>query len=489
VAGYWLLEFLPCPVGYTIRLPRTSVWLPLTILLLLALLAMNIYRARRQSITIDEAFTYNVYVDAPAENILKIWDANNHVLHTFLCRISVWLFGRSELAVRIPSLLGGLLYMVTILRICRYVFGDGWYCFLSFALLCMSPAVLDYMSAARGYGLAMAFFFWSMLAMLRWREDPTALEKASAGLALSVASNLTFVFPGAALALVFGLLLARERKGRAALDRFLVPGTVLAFSALVLPLIQVDKNSFYFGEKSMAASLDSVLRIAWMHHTYDPLRLTGMLWGLLWWAKIVVPAVLLVAALMCCRKGASPVLILTAGSLIGCVFLLIAGHRALQLLYPIRRTGLYWIPLFLLTSLLLIWAVLQKNRFAAAPLLAIAILFLAQFVSQLCVRHYAEWPGDASNRRIVQEIRKHHALHAKTAVRVATATWQLEEGLNYYRRLFRLDWMQPIDRKSLDGPCDYYIALPADAGPLEKLALTRIYQDLFTEAILAVPSL
>src|SRR5258706_4464699 len=32
---------------------------------------VNIYRARNQSITIEEAFTYNVYVDAPPENILN----------------------------------------------------------------------------------------------------------------------------------------------------------------------------------------------------------------------------------------------------------------------------------------------------------------------------------------------------------------------------------------------------------------------------------
>src|SRR6266404_6914894 len=135
---------------------RNSTWL------VLALVAMNVYRAWTQPITTDEAFTYNLYIDGPAEKIFTYYDANNHVLHTVLCRVSVKLFGLSEFTMRIPSLLGGLFYLITTLRLCRYVFGDGWFSLLSLALLSMSPAVLDYMSAARGYGLALAFFFWAL---------------------------------------------------------------------------------------------------------------------------------------------------------------------------------------------------------------------------------------------------------------------------------------------------------------------------------------
>src|SRR5436189_1689879 len=91
---------------------RNSSW---PVLLVLALLAMNIYRAWAQPITTDEAFTYNLYVDGPASKIFTYYDANNHVLHTILCRMSVKLFGLSEFTMRIPSLLGGLFYLITTL--------------------------------------------------------------------------------------------------------------------------------------------------------------------------------------------------------------------------------------------------------------------------------------------------------------------------------------------------------------------------------------
>ena len=403
--------------------------------------------------------------------------ANNHVLHTILCRISVGIFGLSEFTMRIPSLLGGLFYMVTILRLCRYVFGDDWFSLLSFALLSMSPAVLDYMSAARGYGLALAFFFWAVLHMVVYRMErrEASLGKAAVGLALSAASNLTFVFPGAALGMIFTFWLIRERQGRLAVDRFLVPCVVVAFAILVAPLAHASKESFHFGAPDLSASVDSVLSIAWAHHGDRGLH------TLLRWAKIPLVTILALAALLSWRIK-NDALTLAAGSLIGSVALAVGANRGLHVLYPMWRSGLYWIPLFLLTCLLMIhW--LPTWRF---PFLAAAVLCLGQFISQLDVRHYAEWPGDASNRRIAQEIRQHHASNPNTQVRVAAVTWQLEEGLNFYRRMYRLDWMQPVDRSPADSSFDYYVALPEDAAKLDRLPVRKIYEDPATRAIVAV---
>ena len=283
------------------------------------------------------------------------------------------------------------------------------------------------------------------------------------------------------------MLLAREGQARAALDRLIVPVTVVAFAITILPLLHAETSSFYVGEKQLSDSAKSVLWIAWERHEVRPLSFTWMLPALLQWAPIAIPAVLVLAAAACCFKGASPLLILSAGSLIGSIFLLILGHRIFRILYPQRRTGLYWIPLFLLTCLLLIRMLLEKNRFAAAPFVGLAVICLAQFASQLSVRHYAEWAGDASTKRIVREIRRNHAFHPKADTKVGTLTWELEPGLNFYRRLYRLGWMQPVERSLPNGCCDYYVALPAEAGLLEKLSVTRIYEDPFTHGILAVP--
>ena len=209
-------------MDYTARL-RT-----LSILLLLALFALNLYRAQTQSIVIDEAYTYNLFVDGPAANLLKIYDANHHVLHSVLCRISIRLFGLSELSMRLPSLLGGLFYMITALRLSRYVFGPGWFSLLSFSLLTMSPAVLDYMSAARGYGLALAFFIWALfhLTLYLVERRERSIVKAGIGLALAVGCNLTFMFAGAPVAIAFVIWIFRAKHLDLALNQFLLPGVV-----------------------------------------------------------------------------------------------------------------------------------------------------------------------------------------------------------------------------------------------------------------------
>jgi hypothetical protein len=58
--------------------------------------------------------------------------------------------------------------------------------------------------------------------------------------------------------------------------------------------------------------------------------------------------------------------------------------------------------------------------------------------------------------------------------------------LNFYRRMYRLDWMQPVDRSPADSSFDYYVALPDDAAKLDQLPVTKIYEDAVTHAIVAV---
>jgi len=67
-------------------------------------------RAAVQSITIDEADTYLVWVARPNPSH---WEAasNNHVLNSLLMRLTTGLFGVSHLSVRAPALLGAALYI------------------------------------------------------------------------------------------------------------------------------------------------------------------------------------------------------------------------------------------------------------------------------------------------------------------------------------------------------------------------------------------
>ncbi len=70
--------------------------------------AVCCYRAAHQSLVIDEALTFSRYVKGPWSSIWsEDYDANNHILYSFLAKMSVPVFGLSEFTLRLPSLLAG----------------------------------------------------------------------------------------------------------------------------------------------------------------------------------------------------------------------------------------------------------------------------------------------------------------------------------------------------------------------------------------------
>ena len=75
-------------------------------------------RACVQSITIDEADTYLVWV---ARRDPAHWQAasNNHVLNSLLMRLFTSVFEVSHLSVRAPALLGAAIYILAAYFLCR----------------------------------------------------------------------------------------------------------------------------------------------------------------------------------------------------------------------------------------------------------------------------------------------------------------------------------------------------------------------------------
>src|SRR5579871_1556078 len=112
---------------------KPTEWIAAVLLVLLGV--MNVYRAWTQSVVVDEARTYLAFVKPPLSQILSTYEANHHVLHSLLCKVTTGVFGLSEWSLRIPSLLGGFLYFVMIFLISRRWLGVGWWMVMSVSLL------------------------------------------------------------------------------------------------------------------------------------------------------------------------------------------------------------------------------------------------------------------------------------------------------------------------------------------------------------------
>jgi 4-amino-4-deoxy-L-arabinose transferase-like glycosyltransferase len=173
---------------------------------------MAVYRAKTQAIAHDEPLEYEWFLNGGVAQVL-IYNPVNHVLFTLLAKPVVWTMGVSEFKLRAPSLAGTVIYRIAIYFLCKRLFGDGILLFLSIAMLCLNPQILDFMPAARGYilglaGLAAAMYFLARVAE-RGKFDPAdtgwkwGCSLASISLALSVAASFTNVVPAACLVLTF----------------------------------------------------------------------------------------------------------------------------------------------------------------------------------------------------------------------------------------------------------------------------------------------
>ncbi|MCU1261637.1 MAG: hypothetical protein JWO80_4522 [Bryobacterales bacterium] len=460
-------------------------------LTLLALVfALNVYRAAVQSCTIDEAFTYNEFASKPIAQILTLpYDANNQVLHTILCRWVMKFFGVSELSLRIPSLLGGLLFLTMCYRLCRLYFGNGWLFLVTFSALALNPFTLDYLSVARGYGLAAGLLLVAIDQLSRHLLEPEwngrRLTRASFALGLSVAANLTFAVPALAMALVFLHLEMWERRRLRfwnAVNQFILPGAVAAAVILLLPLIRATRDNFYFGSPTIQESVLSLATPALFHHQ-TALAAFGA------WLLPALPALLAIAAIMVLgsllKGGTFPrkmPLLMTGGTLALSFAILAGAHWATGMLYPHSRTGLYLVVLFTLASgsAVLLWG--TPVRVAAA---AVAAPVLILFAAQLTTGPYNMWVFDSGTKAIVNLIRSDMGTGTGN-VHVSTSQF-LQPSLNFYRRRYHLDRLMRLHGDAIDRPADYYILLPEDSAVIAARHLTVVYRDPVSTQILAKP--
>src|SRR5215813_12331059 len=255
-----------------------------------ALWVVCVYRAATQSIVHDEALVWQMYLADGPGPIFQVFSANHHFLNTLLMYLCVSLFGTSEWSMRIPSLAGAALYFAAVYRVCRYAFGSGYQFLLAVGLATLNPFILDFMVAARGYGLALALCMWSLALLLPYIDDPkqrTARKLVEAGvaLALSVVANLVFAIPAAVLAGMAMWLLRKpaatkeaqtketKKKARRKIAEepsvavcFVVPiAAVAVVFFLISPLSSASAGAFYAGSENIVDSIRNLASVSLDH--------------------------------------------------------------------------------------------------------------------------------------------------------------------------------------------------------------------------------
>ncbi|MGE5567464.1 MAG: glycosyltransferase family 39 protein [Rhodospirillales bacterium] len=481
------------------------------VLIISLVFGINVYRAWTQSFTADEAYSYNLFISKRFSNVFADYNAGNHVLQSALSKVSANLFGLSEFTLRLPTLLGGLLYFVSAFRLSRFLFGGGWLAVLSVASLSLNPFILDYLSAARGYGLGLGFLLWAVYHLLLYFEDSNQLRlyKAGLGLGLSVSSVLIYLYPAVALlALVAAILVAdgalssrdeAKRRFWFAVDQFAGPAALTAFLILVIPLSRAAPEHFYYGTDNLDTFVKSLTRPS-LFHTLNVYAIIRHVPGFMWWEtavyRVVIPAVLAALAALailaarkwlCLRRFDSldrneRALLLIAGAIALSLVMMIANHLLFGVPYLLSRTAIFFVPLFTLAVMLLI---ARPERPLAIPALAFAVWAVGMFAAGFNAGHYTEWKYDRNTKTVMRMLKQRNS--AGREVRMGVH-WQFEPSVNFYRRLYRLDWLKRVDRSGPDGDFDYYYLGYTDTGLVEKRRLRPLLTDAEAQVIFAVRS-
>lgn len=466
----------------------------ITAILLLVVLGLCIYRARIQSFTADEAHVYGMFVSKDLAEMAKVYDACNHVLHTLLMKLSRTWFGTGELALRIPSLIGAALLLRALYLLTLRYFSGWWQPLVALAVVSY-PMLLDHMVAARGYGLALALLLWSLLYAADWgtrgyRDRDLLRAGICAGLA--IAANLVYLMPAAALGLVLLLIAWKMRRPWIVIERFGVPALVLAFLFLVLPLLKVRPDSFYWGSLSWneaAGSLvEGVLKanraftFGWLAGNQDRIAAVGIvlfwllsgafLWRLGRYWKASHPHFVTVLSL------------LVSGTLlfaVGCQWFL---HIAFGTRLPFGRTGLHLVTLLTLSlAAIARTASLRTIRSAGAATL---LLTCVVFVSQMEARFFQEWRYDASTLDLLRRLDADRQARGLREAKVAASRY-LGPTITYYRERRRMAFLPKSPQiDNLDkSDANYFLLVEQDTTLIPKLGLIKLHESGTTRTVLA----
>src|SRR5215831_2862421 len=213
---------------------------------LLVIFAWSVFRAATQSVTPGEAWNYDRFIGPHWNESLAQYDSNNHILNTVLVRISTARIHLTEFSLRLPSLVFAALYLWVAYRIVRRWFGSGKMFLAVLGLLVLNPLILDAMSEARGYGMALTCWMWA----LELVTSGGSMAVAGVLLGLSVSGSLAFLAPAAALILV--------ARGRRKWDYMPQLAILTAFMLLILPLNHAEKDAVFQGATSLRQSLNEL---------------------------------------------------------------------------------------------------------------------------------------------------------------------------------------------------------------------------------------
>lgn len=258
--------------------------------------------------------------------------------------------------------------------------------------------------------------------------------------------------------------------------------------AIIVPLQQ--REQFYFGGKdnfvndTIKSLIRSSLYFREYHNKSDDLILVGVI------ITIVLSVVLFLYQSLRQTRLTIPAVILMI--LLVSVIIVVLQHSILDVPFPMERTALFYIPLFLLVLVYCSREIVEVaglvGRVTITPLLLLFYVALsAHFIMTANFTRTFAWPYDASTKAMMMELsREHSALDNNDRQMSIGINWLFEPTINYYRISRDLKWLQPATRAGvLSEHYDYYYVFEDEREKIDRVGASILKHYPASQTILA----
>jgi len=424
------------------------------LLILAAVLLINIYAASVHSFTSSESRAYINYSSKPLLQIFTLpYTADHQVLHDALCYVVVQMFRVTEFWLRLPGLLGGVLFFAAVYRICHLLFGSSLRFLATLLVLTLNPFTLNYLSRSTGVGMAAGFYLLALEQLSRILLDPLPLPaaplwRASIALGLAVAFQFEFALPGIGLVLAFlhcQFWRSSQLPGWLLLNNLVVPGVLVGFAFEILPLVRATRASLLAGAGSAKVSAQSILNPASA--------------GIPFTAVLIAVGALTLWCLIRSRRAPEQII---SGTLLLSSALGAALHWTVGMGYP-EGPGAFPYA-FLVPLLISACAHAEPGWFGTLfpkLALAVALLALCAFVWQLPVTLRGRNRPETGINKVARALRDQIRRTGNQPAAVGISP-ELKDILEFYRHRYPLGAVRQVTGIQSSPAPNWVISLPSD---------------------------
>jgi hypothetical protein len=464
-------------------MPEKSLFLKWSLLFVilggLALSFYTHYRAAILSLTHDEAVIYQLILSYSSGDIINYVIPQDHMINTLLMKFSSRLLPHTEYTLRLPNLIGHLLYIIfSILLLLRIK--NPHLLLAGFILLNFNPYLLDFFSVARGYGLSVSFMMVSLYYGFTFIQSRKIISLFSSFIfamlaVLSVYTLLNYFIALCGIVLLMIVIWWIEEKftlnkkflSVSGIYIFVVAACIaILYLILVEPLQRVQAEQFIYQSKQ-ANFYTGTIRPIIFRSIYNSDPLTAV--NVISYSFLTVYALAFVMmVIMSIRRNFSFTKRLIFFSFIISLVIVLSvsmQNELFNIRFVRNRMATFIAPLMVLTLIGLFEEFINRKTLRIPALILLYIfsaLFLFNTIKHANVKWYLEWQYDASTREMLDDLCEDAASLPGQEIKLGIA-WFHEPSVNFYSVNRKLDWLKKVDRNGYNGDFDYFYVDNADS--------------------------